>query len=192
MLGVGFTKLYNLMNDPDLSSIARSDLAALGSLSAKAFSDRFGKAAWDLKRILDGLCEPLAFEEVVTQIHQLQKLHKELDEAVLEAYGWHRPGPDGPAIRLEHGFHEVDYLPENDRVRYTISPAARKEILHRLLLLNHNRHAEEVARNGGKAVWFSGDDDADDLLEAGEEVAPKPKVARSKKVTKGPQEELGI
>ncbi|MCB0294294.1 MAG: hypothetical protein KDG51_03440, partial [Calditrichaeota bacterium] len=36
------------------------------------------------------------------------------------------------------------YLPENDRVRYTISPAARREVLKRLLALNHERHAEEV------------------------------------------------
>jgi len=48
-------------------------------------------------------------------------------------------------IDLGHGFHEVDYLPENDRVRFTISPAARKEVLKRLLLLNHERHAEEVS-----------------------------------------------
>jgi len=38
----------------------------------------------------------------------------------------------------------VDYLPENDRVRYTIHPEARKEILKRLLELNHKIHAEEV------------------------------------------------
>jgi len=38
----------------------------------------------------------------------------------------------------------VDYLPENDRVRYTIHPDARKEILKRLLELNHKIHAEEV------------------------------------------------
>ena len=45
---------------------------------------------------------------------------------------------------LLHSFYEVDYLPENDRVRYTIHPDARKEILKRLLELNHKIHAEEV------------------------------------------------
>ena len=35
-------------------------------------------------------------------------------------------------------------LPENDRVRYTISPAARKEVLRRLLALNHARAEEEA------------------------------------------------
>jgi hypothetical protein len=38
----------------------------------------------------------------------------------------------------------VDYLPENDRVRYTISPEARKEVLKRLLKLNHEIHEQEV------------------------------------------------
>lgn len=47
-------------------------------------------------------------------------------------------------IELRHDFYEVDYLPENDRVRYTIHPEARKEILKRLLELNHQIHEEEV------------------------------------------------
>ncbi|MEI7780516.1 MAG: hypothetical protein WCJ18_01150, partial [Planctomycetota bacterium] len=34
-------------------------------------------------------------------------------------------------------------LPESDRVRYTISPAARKELLKRLLAENHRRAAAE-------------------------------------------------
>jgi len=38
----------------------------------------------------------------------------------------------------------VDYLPENDRVRYTISHDARKEVLKRLLKLNHEIHEQEV------------------------------------------------
>ena len=37
-------------------------------------------------------------------------------------------------------------LPENDRVRYTIHPDARKEILKRLLQLNHQLYAEEEAK----------------------------------------------
>lgn len=46
---------------------------------------------------------------------------------------------------LIHDFYELDYLPENDRVRYTIHPEARKEVLKRLLELNHKIHEEEVA-----------------------------------------------
>lgn len=47
-------------------------------------------------------------------------------------------------IVLGHDFHEIETLPENDRTRYTISPEARKELLQRLLKLNHERAAEEA------------------------------------------------
>tara|TARA_R100000027_G_scaffold64353_1_gene57752 strand:+ start:13677 stop:18491 length:4815 start_codon:yes stop_codon:yes gene_type:complete len=69
---------------------------------------------------------------------KLRELHLEMDTAVRDAYGW-------TDLNLSHGFHDLDYLPENDRTRYTISPAARKEVLQRLLKLNHERHAEEKA-----------------------------------------------
>ena len=37
------------------------------------------------------------------------------------------------------------FHPENDRTRYTIHRDARRELLKRLLLLNHKRYAEEQA-----------------------------------------------
>jgi len=60
-----------------------------------------------------------------------------MDETVLKAYGWED-------IYLAHNFYKVDYLPENDRVQYTISPNTRKEALKRLLKLNHEIHEQEV------------------------------------------------
>ncbi|UAM98011.1 N-6 DNA methylase [Polaribacter litorisediminis] len=70
-------------------------------------------------------------------IVELRKIYKEMDNVVLAAYGWQD-------INLLHDFYEVDYLPENDRVRYTVHPDARKEVLKRLLLLNHERYEDEV------------------------------------------------
>ncbi len=70
---------------------------------------------------------------------ELRRLHVELDTAVRDAYGWQN-------LDLGHDFHEVETLPENDRVRYTISPAARREVLKRLLAENHKRAAEEATR----------------------------------------------
>ena len=58
-----------------------------------------------------------------------------MDEMVLNTYGWED-------INLVHDFY--DYLPENDRVRYTISSDTRKEALKRLLKLNHEIHEQEV------------------------------------------------
>ena len=69
----------------------------------------------------------------------MRKLHKEMDEAVAKAYGW-------DDLKLGHGFHET-----KQGLRYTISEAARREVLDRLLLLNHQRHEEEV-----KAGLFDG------------------------------------
>jgi len=72
------------------------------------------------------------------EIEGLRDLHVRIDEAVRDAYGW-------SDIALDHGFHELEFLPENDRVRYTVSHATRGEILKRLLELNHQRHEEEFA-----------------------------------------------
>jgi methylase of polypeptide subunit release factors len=67
-------------------------------------------------------------------ILELRRLHRELDLAIRDAYGW-------TDLDLGHDFIEVETLPENDRVRYTINPAARKEVLKRLLAENHKRAA---------------------------------------------------
>jgi hypothetical protein len=68
----------------------------------------------------------------------LRALQSEMDIAVACAYGW-------DDLHLGHGFHEVPYLPENDRVRFTISETARVEVLRRLSELNRQRYEEEVA-----------------------------------------------
>ena len=68
---------------------------------------------------------------------ELRRLHIALDIAVRDAYGWQD-------LDLEHDSHEVETLPENDRVRYTISHAARPEVLKRLLAENHARAGTEA------------------------------------------------
>lgn len=73
------------------------------------------------------------------RIETMRELHREIDLAVACAYGW-------DDLDLEHGYHEVPYLPENDRIRFTISDRARLEVLRRLSKLNHQRYAEEVAQ----------------------------------------------
>lgn len=65
-------------------------------------------------------------------IATLRALHVEMDRAVADAYGWND-------LALGHGFHTT-----KQGVRYTISEAARREVLARLLKLNHARYAEEV------------------------------------------------
>src|SRR5262249_43985597 len=65
-------------------------------------------------------------------IQKLRELHVEMDKAVAAAYCW-------DDLDLGHGFHEP-----KQGVRFTINEAARREVLARLLRLNHERYAEEV------------------------------------------------
>nr|MBP9193957.1 hypothetical protein [Saprospiraceae bacterium] len=87
----------------------------------------------------------ISFDEAIQGILKLRELHVQMDEAVLDSYGWAFDTAQAPAIKLHHDFYEVDYLPENDRVRFSIHPDARKEVLKRLLELNHKIHEEEMA-----------------------------------------------
>lgn len=74
-------------------------------------------------------------DEYADDIVRLRELHAELDHAVRDAYGW-------SDLELGHDFHDTKRFD----VRYTFEPAARQEVLDRLLELNHERYADEVAR----------------------------------------------
>ncbi|MGH3885905.1 MAG: Eco57I restriction-modification methylase domain-containing protein, partial [Pseudonocardiaceae bacterium] len=84
---LGLTKLYNLVNDPDIADSVDADVA------------------------------------------RVREIHVELDQAVMDAYGW-------CDVPLEHGFHTYRQM-----LRWTVSPTARVEILDRLLEENHRRAA---------------------------------------------------
>ena len=96
--------------------------------------------------------------ETSSDIQRLRELHVQMDQAVASAYGWND-------LDLGHGFHETQ-----QGIRYTISESARNEVLDRLLLLNHQRHEEEVkaglhdkkGKKSGKKK--SNSDDEPDLL----------------------------
>lgn len=82
-------------------------------------------------------------------ISELRRVHKEIDKATVEAYGWHdlldesgKTPPVDPThetFPLDHDFHETD-----QGTRYTISPLVRTEIIDRLRQLNHQAYADEV------------------------------------------------
>jgi hypothetical protein len=55
-----------------------------------------------------------------------------MDKAVAAAYEW-------DDLDLGHGFHET-----KQGIRFTISETARREVLQRLLKLNHDRYDAEV------------------------------------------------
>lgn len=105
-----------------------------------------------------------------SDIEDMRLLQAELDQMVTHAYGW-------DDLDLNHGFHET-----KQGIRFTISEDARREVLLRLLKLNHERYEEEVAqglhsKNNAKnnstpckkKVPPSGDDDDLDLFSINEE-----------------------
>lgn len=65
-------------------------------------------------------------------VDRLRALHVEIDHAVMAAYGW-------TDVPLDHGFHTYRQIE-----RWTMSPAARTEILDRLLEENHRRSQAET------------------------------------------------
>ena len=64
-------------------------------------------------------------------IARMREIHVELDQAVMDAYGW-------GDVELDHGFHTYRQMQ-----RWTVSPAARVEILDRLLEENLRRAAAQ-------------------------------------------------
>ncbi|MBM3919982.1 MAG: hypothetical protein FJ347_02015 [Sphingomonadales bacterium] len=125
MLGMqlGLTKTYNLFHS--------------NAITAQAVNEKDNQVAARRKH-LEKTPNTISFNEAIQGILKLRELHVQMDEAVLDAYGWND-------IALRHDFYEVDYLPENDRIRFTIHSDARKEVLKRLLDLNQKIHEEEMA-----------------------------------------------
>jgi hypothetical protein len=106
---LGLTKLYNLVNDPDVRQDA--------------------------------------------DVTRLREIHVELDEAVMDAYGW-------SDVPLDHGFHTYRQMR-----RWTVSPAARVEILDRLLEENHRRAAlQNEAPTDNADDHHADEDDSEGLL----------------------------
>lgn len=72
-----------------------------------------------------------------SRIVDLRSIHESMDYAVASSYGWED-------LDLEHGFHEVSYLPTSNNVIFSMSEKARAEVLHRLAMLNKERHEKEI------------------------------------------------
>ncbi len=70
-------------------------------------------------------------------IVELREIHRAIDEAVCRAYGW-----DDLIPELDHGHHAA-----GRETRYTVGPAVQRELIDRLLELNHERYDAEKARS---------------------------------------------
>ena len=136
-LWLGLTDVYNLFHSSELEEDLKKHFASLAKKDPEGrnIPHEHGPRALAFK-----------YEQALAGVLELRKLHVQLDNAVLGAYGWNQESMDGPALDLQHNFYDVETLAENDRNRFTISPAARKELLARLLKENHRRSADEAAK----------------------------------------------
>lgn len=101
--------------------------------SAKQYSEYREKVRltkkWNLRELYKNFHNPDFDNEAVVR---LRGMHVDLDKTVAEAYGW-------SDISLNHGFHET-----SQGLRFTLAESARLVVLQRLLVLNHQRHQEEI------------------------------------------------
>jgi hypothetical protein len=111
------------------------ELTALGEQFAAALSSATTKRRQGLTSLLNDLHDPSVDD---SDICALRSLQVRIDDRVLAIYGWED-------VDLDHSFHDVAYLPDNDRLRFTISEEARLKILDRLGSLNRQRYEQEVA-----------------------------------------------
>jgi hypothetical protein len=84
-----------------------------------------------LTKLYNLVNDPATPDAADKDIARLREIHVELDRAVMAAYGW-------DDVELDHGFHTYRQM-----TRWTVSPAARVEILDRLLEENHRRAAAQ-------------------------------------------------
>lgn len=92
-----------------------------------------------LTKLYNLVNDPKISDSSDADVARMRAIHVELDITVAEAYGWSN-------IPLDHGFHTYRQME-----RWTVSPAARVEILDRLLEENHRRAAAEKADSKGSA-----------------------------------------
>ncbi len=100
-------------------------------------------------------------EERGEPIRRLRELHDDMDRAVLRAYGWRDLADE---LRPEFLTEET----EDDHTyqgRYFWPAEARDRVLARLLALNAERHAEEVADGLAPAARAPVSDEGDDEIQ---------------------------
>jgi len=138
------TEIPNSKGNRDLSKANNGNSKNLGSTEMKVIDtwlvcvngervERFSNGIV----VAEGSANSGDFLKTQSCIRDLRDPHQRIGGTAAEAYGW-------GDLDLEHGFHEVDYLPANDRVSFTISEKARLEVQRTLARLNKERYEAEV------------------------------------------------
>ncbi|WP_411074221.1 Eco57I restriction-modification methylase domain-containing protein [Streptomyces sp. cmx-4-7] len=89
------------------------------------------RRAFGLTDLYNLVNDPGVVDSADADVARMREIHVDLDQVVMDAYGW-------SDVPLDHGFHTYRQMR-----RWTVSPAARVEILDRLLEENHRRAAAQ-------------------------------------------------
>jgi hypothetical protein len=127
------SSVFETLPRPTISSTLR----AAGQTLDKVRSEIMLRRELGLTSLYNSVNDPGVTND--PDVHRVRQLHVDIDQAVMEGYGWND-------VELDHGFHTYRQME-----RFTVSPTARVEILDRLLEENHRRAAIET-ENGGKVT----------------------------------------
>lgn len=122
--------------DPFPRPVATTSLAEAGQKLHSVRAEILNRRCFGLTKLYNLVNNPNVSGD--EDIERMRKVHTELDEVVLDAYGW-------SDVVLKHGFFTYRKVE-----RWTVCPEAREEILDRLLEENHRRAAME-RENGTSA-----------------------------------------
>lgn len=123
--------IFETFSRPYLTEESERALEAIGRTLDEERREIMLRRQLGLTALYNKVNDPALADSADPDVARLRIIHRELDEAVMAAYGW-------DDVPLDHGFHTYRKM-----TRWTISPAARVEVLDRLLALNHERAAAQ-------------------------------------------------
>ena len=132
--------IFETFPRPHLTESSEQTLGTIGCTLDTERREIMLRRQLGLTALYNKVNDPALEDSADPDVARLRVIHRELDEAVMAAYGW-------DDVALDHGFHEYRKM-----TRWTISPAARVKVLDRLLALNHERAAAEAAQSPGAAA----------------------------------------
>lgn len=123
--------IFETFPRPRLTEESERALEAIGRTLDEERREIMLRRQLGLTDLYNRVNDPALADGADPDVARLRVIHRELDEAVMAAYGW-------DDVPLDHGFHTYRKM-----TRWTMSPAARVEVLDRLLALNHERAAAQ-------------------------------------------------
>lgn len=122
------------------------DLESIGKMLDVERREAMVRLSLGATKLYGRVNDPMVEATTDGDVARLREIHVALDRSVMAAYGW-------DDVLLTHGFHTYRQME-----RWTVSPAARIEILDRLLEENHRR----AALQGDAPPTPASDEDGED------------------------------